>query len=172
MKNQKTKPYFLWEYEFEEVFEKNKGFDIVIANPPYIQLQKNKGKLANELVEQNFKTFERTGDIYCLFYEQGLNILRDNGVLTYITSNKWMRAGYGESLREYLSTQSNPLKLIDFGGTKVFSSATVDVYILILNKNTNQFKTNACVIDKTDFNNIDQFVRNNSVVNSSTIGQS
>ena len=48
-------------------------------------------------------TFAKTGDIYCLFYEKGLNLLKDNGILTYITSNKWMRAGYGKNLRRFLS---------------------------------------------------------------------
>jgi len=64
------------------------NFDIVIGNPPYIQLQKNNGQLANLYQNSGFKTFERSGDIYCLFYEKGINLLKKEGILAYITSNK------------------------------------------------------------------------------------
>jgi len=111
------------------------GFDIVIGNPPYIQLQKafnNKIKYADLYKDQNYKTFDRTGDIYCLFYEKGIQLLKQNGLLTYITSNKWMRAGYGEKLREFF-TKYNPLQLVDLG-PGVFENATVDTNILLIRK--------------------------------------
>lgn len=111
------------------------GFDIVIGNPPYIQLQKafnNKIKYADLYKDQNNKTFDRTGDIYCLFYEKGIQLLKRNGLLTYITSNKWMRAGYGEKLREFF-TKHNPLQLVDLG-PGVFENATVDTNILLIRK--------------------------------------
>ncbi len=71
------------------------GFDIVIGNSPYIQLQKafNKEIKYGEIYkDQNFKTFDRTSDIYCLFYEKGIQLLKPDGHLCYITSDKWMRA--------------------------------------------------------------------------------
>ncbi len=113
------------------------GFDIVIGNPPYIQLQKaisdkSKLKYADLYQDQNYNTFERTGDIYCLFYEKGINLLRKFGHLCYITSNKWMRAGYGETLREFF-TKYNPKVLIDLG-PGIFESATVDTNILLIQK--------------------------------------
>jgi hypothetical protein len=111
------------------------GFDIVIGNPPYIQLQKDGGKLAKLYEKQNFKTFTRTGDIYTLFYEKGLQLLKPNGFLCYITSNKWMRAGYGEKLRAFF-TQYNPLLLIDLG-PGIFESATVDTNILLIQNQKN-----------------------------------
>lgn len=77
------------------MFGVNDGFDIVIGNPPYIQLQNNGGELAQLYAPCNYKTYARTGDIYCLFYERGYQLLKPNGHLCYITSNKWMRAGYG-----------------------------------------------------------------------------
>jgi len=125
------------EWMFGIKVTESSGFDIVIGNPPYIQLQKSinktsKLKYADLYKDQNFKTFERTGDIYCLFYEKGINLLKDNGHLCYITSNKWMRAGYGESLREYF-TNYNPKILIDLG-PGVFESATVDTNILVIQK--------------------------------------
>ncbi|HAQ39203.1 MAG TPA: restriction endonuclease, partial [Saprospirales bacterium] len=81
---------------------------------------------------QGFSTFERTGDIYSLFYEKGIQLLKINGLLTFITSNKWMRAGYGKSTRNFFC-QHNPLKLIDLG-SGIFESATVDTNILIIQK--------------------------------------
>lgn len=127
------RPYFLWHLFFMDVFEKG-GFDVIIGNPPYIQLQKM-GKDADILQDAGFETFLRTGDIYCLFFEKGINILKNKGTLTYITSNKWMRAGYGAPLRN-LFYKRNPLKVIDLG-SGVFHSATVDTNILIIQKDKN-----------------------------------
>ena len=161
MIRKKTKPFFIWELEFEEVFKVNQGFDIVIANPPYVQLQKDGGKLADELQDQNYETFARTGDIYCIFYEKGLNVLKNEGVLCYITSNKWMRAGYGEKLRGYLANNCNPIKLIDFGGNKIFESATVDVNILIASKEKNLGQTLAVTIEDGVLNNLSEYIKKN-----------
>jgi hypothetical protein len=130
------KPFFLWNLYFSEVFHQKGGFDIVIGNPPYVQLQKDGGSLANLYKNGGYKTFERTGDIYALFYEKGLNILKNMGHLCFITSNKWMRAGYGKSLRKFFSSY-NPLLLVDLG-PGIFESATVDTNILIVEKEDNQ----------------------------------
>lgn len=121
------RPYFLWHLFFMDVFEKG-GFDVIIGNPPYIQLQ-SMGKDADILQELDFKTFTRRGDIYCLFYEQSYKLLKKNGVLVFITSNKWMRGGYGESLREFFSTVDTK-KIINLG-PGVFQSATVDTNIYV-----------------------------------------
>lgn len=123
------------------------GFDIVIGNPPYVQLQSNGGQLANMFKNQGFKTFKRTGDIYSLFYENGINLLRNNGYLTFITSNKWMRAGYGQSTRSFFA-EYNPVTLIDIG-SGVFESATVDTNILIIQKAKNSQKCLAADLSKT-----------------------
>ena len=134
---------FDFEVYFSEVFQTKKGFDIIIANPPYLQLQKAKNetqKYADLYKNQNFEVFDRTGDIYCLFYEKGLKLLKNGGFLAFITSNKWMRAGYGKTLREFF-LKYNPLILIDLG-PGVFESATVDTSIIILQnaRNNNQLK--------------------------------
>jgi len=122
---------FDFEVYFSEVFHKKGGFDVVIANPPYIQLQKDSGSLATLYKNCGFKTFKRTGDIYALFYEMGCNVLKESGHLTFISSNKWMRAGYGAALRKFF-TEKNPVKLLDFGGFKIFESATVDTNIIVV----------------------------------------
>ena len=141
------------------------GFDIVIGNPPYIQLQNNGGKLAKLYESQNYKAFAKTGDIYCLFYERGFNLLKDNAHLCFITSNKWMRAGYGEKLRDFFAKNVNPKELIDFAGVKVFESATVDTNILLFQKAQNKKQTLACVTKNMkydDLGNLSHFIQQNS----------
>ncbi len=130
---------------FSEVFHNKGGFDVVIANPPYIQLQKDGGRLANMFKNSGYKTFEHTGDIYALFYEKGLNILKSMGHLCFISSNKWMRAGYGKSLRKFFNSY-NPLLLIDLG-PNVFESATVDTNILIIQKSDHQGQLSGVTLD-------------------------
>ena len=128
---------FLWHTWFSEVFNRPadcNGFDIVIGNPPYIQLQDEGGKLAKLYRQAKFNTFSSMGDIYQLFYEKGIVLLKKKGHLCYITSNKWMRAGYGETSRKYFAEQSQPKILIDLAGEKIFENATVDVNILLLQK--------------------------------------
>jgi adenine-specific DNA-methyltransferase len=132
-------------FDPEWMFGIRDGFDIVIGNPPYIQLQKAydaKRKYADLYIGEGYTTFDRRGDIYCLFYERGVELLRPNGILAYITSNKWMRAGYGEKLRDYFATRTNPLLLIDLG-PGVFESATVDTNILLLQKAPNRHRLRA-----------------------------
>ena len=138
------------------------GFDIVIGNPPYIQLQNNGGELAKLYQDQDYKTFARTGDIYCLFYERGWQLLKEEGNLCYITSNKWMRAGYGEKTREFFANKTNPMLLIDFAGVKIFESATVDTNILLFSKSNNQHETVCAVTNKQNkdsVKNLSDFVQ-------------
>lgn len=140
------KPYFLWHLYFKDVMVDNGGFDIVIGNPPYVQLQKDGGKLGEIYKEENFDTFAATGDIYTLFYEKGFDLLKHDGIHTFITSNKWMRANYGKSLRQYLS-KKNPIRLLDLG-PGVFQNATVDTNILIAKNSDNKDELQSIVIDR------------------------
>lgn len=135
-------------FDPEWMFGVADGFDIVIGNPPYIQLQNNGGELAQLYEGCGYSTFARTGDIYCLFYERGWQLLKKNGHLCYITSNKWMRAGYGEKTRGFFANKTNPMLLIDFAGVKIFESATVDTNILLFSKSSNQHKTVCAVTNK------------------------
>ena len=161
--------FFEWETVFSEIFDENgkKGFDIVIGNPPYIQLQANKGELADLYSCQNFKTFVRTGDIYSLFYEKGWEVLRNNGCLCFITSNKWMRAGYGEQTRAFFANYTNPELLIDFSGVDIFETATVVTNILLFTRSENKGQT-ACVAsnnqDKDCIGNLSDFVKSRKYI--------
>jgi len=115
-----------------------------------------------KVMNNTYITVYRVGDHAYRAYldELGLNYedVKDKGILTYITSNKWMRAGYGKNLRRFLSKQ-NPVYLIDFAGQKVFESATVDVNILICKKEANKGQTLACTANNLCKNNLSVFVQ-------------
>lgn len=134
--------FFLWHIYFKEVFDKG-GFDIVIGNPPYIQLQADGGFLGKLYQDKGFETFASTGDIYCLFYELGHKLLKSKGYLCFITSNKWMRSGYGEKLRSFFASKTNPLIVLDFGGVQIFETANIDTVIVEYAKAENQKRTYA-----------------------------
>jgi hypothetical protein len=159
------KPYFLWQLFFANVF-KNGGFDIVIGNPPYIQMKWLNDKSSIE--NSNFETFSKTGDVYCVFYELANIILKEKGNAVYITSNKWLRAEYGKNLREYFIKNTNPLKLIDFKGYKVFETATVDTNIILWKKEKYKRQTETLGIEN-DFNKTislsDYFNKSNKIIN-------
>jgi len=161
-----NKPFFLWHLYFAEVFQEG-GFDIVIGNPPYIQLQNNGGELALLYEKCGFKTFTKTGDIYSLFYEKGWQLLKPKGNLCFITSNKWMRAAYGEKTREFFSKNTDPKILIDFSGVDVFESATVVTNIILFTRESNNGKTFCTVTSnrsKNCINNIYSFISQNMYI--------
>ena len=151
-------------FDPEWMFGVKEGFDIVIGNPPYVQLQNDEGKLRKMYENCGYETFASTGDIYCLFYERGHQLLKDGAHLCYITSNKWMRAGYGEKTRGFFASKTDPMLLIDFGGVKVFKSATVDTNILLFAKSSNAHTTKCAVVNKQvkeSINNLSVFVEQN-----------
>ncbi|HXI00179.1 MAG TPA: TaqI-like C-terminal specificity domain-containing protein [Sphingobacteriaceae bacterium] len=142
---------FEWRFEFPEVLDERgdfEGFEVIIGNPPYIQLQKM-GEDADVLQSCGYKTFTRTGDIYCLFYEQAISLLKSGYFFGYITSNKWMRANYGAATRRFFLEETNPQLLVDFGGYQVFESATVDTNLLISQKAGYSGTTETCLLDKS-----------------------
>ncbi len=130
---------FEWRFEFPEILDDDgnfQGFDLIIGNPPYIRQEEIKELKPN--LAKNYKVYKGTSDIYTYFYELGFNILKSNGVLSFITSNKYTRAGYGEALREFLLKNVSILDYIDLNGIKVFDSATVDTSILSFEKLKNK----------------------------------
>lgn len=142
-----------WMFGFEK-------FDIVIGNPPYVQLQGNGGELGAMYKNCGFETFARTGDLYCLFYEQGMRLLKEGGHLCYITSSAWMIQKYGTLLRGYFS-QYDPKLLIALG-KNIFESATVATNILLIKKEKNQQHTLCAKATATDrsalLSNMTQFI--------------
>ena len=116
-----------WRYLFPEILQEEdaefRGFDVVIGNPPYIQLQSMAGQL--DCLQQRYSTFEKTGDIYCLFYELAAKICKAKGLVSFITSKAWIRTNYGKTLRRYLTTNVEVQQFLDLADNNVFSSATV-----------------------------------------------
>ena len=147
------------------MFGVKEGFDVVIGNPPYIQLQKNGGRLGKRYKDADYTTFVRSGDIYQLFYERGCQLLAAGGHLCYITSNKWMRSGYGAKLRDYLCTQTQPECLLDLG-PDVFDAA-VDTNVLLIRNTKAKKPTFPAVSFRAKFNqhndNIAQYVHDHAI---------
>ena len=134
--------FFLWHTWFSDVFA-NGGFDIVIANPPYIDAKKLKSQAKNL---KRFSIYDGTADIYTYFYELALTLTNSEGIVTFITSNKWMRNDYGTKLRT-LFLKYKIIALIDFNQNRLFN-ATVDTNILIITKQNISYKPVISSIEK------------------------
>ena len=107
-------------FDTEWMFGIANGFDVVIGNPPYVRQEKIKS--LKPTLKKQYDCYTGTADLYVYFYECGFQLLRDNGILTYISSNKYFRSAYGKKLRDFLTRQSTISQLIDFGDAPVFTS--------------------------------------------------
>lgn len=114
------RPFFLWHLFFQDVFTQG-GFNIVIANPPYVRHESIKEQKA-ALQAEPYECYDGTADLLVYFYECAVKKLRAGGALTFITSNKFYRAGYGEKLRGFLTRDLTLHRLIDFGDAPVFEA--------------------------------------------------
>ena len=159
---------FEWRFEFPEVLNNEgefEGFDIVLGNPPYFSIS-TIPSLAK--VKEKYETFESTGDIYSLFIELTIRILKKEGFCQLIVSNKWLRAEYGHSLRTFILNKSNPIGILDFGQNLIFDSAIVHTSILFLQSSQN--KNNLCGLRFPDLFlkenlNFNDYVRENQIKN-------
>lgn len=122
---------FNWQEQFPKVFE-NGGFDVVIGNPPYVQLQ-SLGAMSDTYAQCGFETYNKTGDLYCLFTEQGYNLLKPGGMQSFIMPNKWMLVSYGKELRRFMA-KTNLQQIINFGDVQFFDEATIYVCIFVTQK--------------------------------------
>ncbi len=162
----KGKKIFDFEVYFSEVFHEKGGFDVVIANPPYIEHKKLKG-ISNQL--KSYQTYSGTADLYVYFYEIALNILRKNGVLTYISSNKFIKARYGVNLRSLLS-KHRIYNIVDFTNIHIFN-ALVASCILIISKSKAKEDVVASFPDETFVGDLSKFIyAHNIKIPASTLG--
>lgn len=122
-------PFFLYRLHFSEVFERKKGFDIVVANPPYVRGELL-GDQKPELQATYPKVYKGTADLYVYFFARAYNLLRSDGQLAFITSNKYLRASYGKGLRKFLSENVRLRALMDFGDLPVFDAAAYPCIVL------------------------------------------
>jgi len=147
---------FDWNKEFPEILNPliaDKGFDIVIGNPPYVRQERLTS--LKPYFEKNYQSYAGTADLYVYFLEKGLTNLKDDGYFGVIVSNKWSKATYGENLRKFL-IKFKMLRFIDFGDLPVFPDATTYPCILLMKKSSPM--TNDILISKIDsleFSNLD-----------------
>lgn len=111
---------FDWQAAFPEVFEKG-GFDVVVANPPYIRQEWLAPYKAH--FEAVFKSYDGTADIFTYFFERGLQVLRDGARLAFITSGSWVRANFAAPLRSVIAGNTAIESMIDFGEFQPFEDA-------------------------------------------------
>ena len=125
---------FNWKAEFPEVFEQG-GFDVVVGNPPYVRqelLTPYKPYFQNA-----YESFHGMADLYVYFYELGIRVLKPGGLLSFIVTNKWMKAGYGEALRRFFGEKAWIESVVDFGHAKqIFEEADVFPSIIVARKPT------------------------------------
>ena len=120
---------FVWQVEFPEVFQEG-GFDIIIGNPPYVR-QELIIPIKPTLRTLFSEVFTGKTDLYVYFYKRGIELLRAGGILTYISSNTFLRAGYGKKLREFFTDKLCLHRLLNFGSIPVFK-ANVDTCIVLV----------------------------------------
>ncbi len=122
---------FNWQAEFPDVFAAG-GFDVVIGNPPYVRQE-----LLSPIkpyLQAHYESYDGVADLYAYFYEKGIKILNSGGVLSYIVTNKWLRAGYGEPLRQFFSRNSVFEQILDFGHAPIFEDADTFPCIVAVQK--------------------------------------
>ena len=123
LQNAVNKPYFLWHLFFADVFEKG-GFDIVIGNPPYVGQKGNK-EIFQEIKDSplGIKFHQRRMDLFYFFFHHGIEILKNKGILSYITTNYYLTATYADKLRKHIYDETTILSLSNFNELKIFESA-------------------------------------------------
>lgn len=151
-----------WEGAFPEVFAAG-GFDVVVGNPPYVraeQLTEFKPHL-----KANYETYHGTADLYVYFFELGVRLLRPGGRLSYIVTNKWLKVGYAEPLRQFFAGKTSVESVLDLGHAReVFPDADVFPSILAVEKvqdDPAEGDVEVCVIprDEVNLSNLGEQIR-------------
>lgn len=125
---------FNWNEEFREVFD-NGGFDVVIGNPPYVSVGKSKyPKIYKDYLKNNFESAYQKYDLYVLFIELSLKILKNNGQICYIVPFPLLNQDYGLKLRQMILNDCEIKEIFDLSNYKIFSDAEVRNIIITLKK--------------------------------------
>jgi hypothetical protein len=126
------RPFFLWHFWFRHILKDppagRGGFDIVIANPPYISAidyKKAFGEAARDELKGKYKAATGAWDIYILFFELSLKILAERGFVCLINPNKYLAAPYAEGLREHLLANASIVELVDVSRIRAFRQVSV-----------------------------------------------
>ena len=109
------------------------GFDVVIGNPPYIRQEWLSP--IKPYLQSRYAAYHGMADLYVYFYELGLSLLKPGGRLSYVVTNKWMKAGYGEPLRRFFAEKGWVESVVDFGHAKqIFQDADVFPSIIVVRR--------------------------------------
>lgn len=133
---------FKWEDEFKEVVSAG-GFDVIIGNPPYFNVDTLGVKSPEMLYLMNFynQVWQDKSDILFYFIYKGITLLKQNGILAFIVSRSFLEALKAQRLRQYIMTHCKIMEIIDFGHYSVFEDAGIATSIIILQK-VNKIKSN------------------------------
>ena len=146
---------------FGEIMERG-GFDCVIGNPPYVRQEMLKG--GKWYFESKYQTFTSTADIYVLFIERALKVLKEKGRFSFIVSNKYTRANYGERLRRFLLNNANIEQFNDFEDLPVFEKVSTYPSIMVLEKTKNPSNKDiqVCIFRKLPCDKINEYINEHS----------
>ena len=147
---------FVCDYKHAFRQEYKGGFDVIIGNPPYVNLERMK-EVSLAIEKMGYETYNKRGDLYILFVEKGFNLIKEKGIISYIMPNKWLQAGYGKNLREYFLTKEL-IKLIDFGDLQIFEGATTYPCIFIAKNNKPKANFSVSVLKSTNSFDFDTIV--------------
>jgi len=135
LRHAKRKPFFLWKLQFVEVFQSKSGFDIVIANPPYISALEFASTYPESLriaLNRCYSSAKGTYDLYVLFIELGIKLLHKQGNLCLINPNKFLSARYGMAVRQFILDNASLHRIVDVSGIEVFDNVAVYPVLLFL----------------------------------------
>ena len=135
-------------FNSEWMFGVADGFDIVIGNPPYVRQEAIKD-MKPRLKSAYPGFYSGTADLFTYFYKRGIDVAREGGHLCYISSNKFMRTGYGKNTRKLLCRDATPRLIIDFGELPVFEAGTDPAIILAQNSLPQENSTARAAIIKS-----------------------
>jgi type I restriction-modification system DNA methylase subunit len=127
-----TKP-FDWEAYFRKIVVGEGGFDVIIGNPPYVRIQ----TLSKDQVgffNENYVSATGNYDIYALFVERGLQLLKPGGILGFILPHKFFQAAYGQGLRKLIAEQNALMEVINFRDNQIFEKSSTYTCLLFLQK--------------------------------------
>jgi len=155
---QRTDKHVLWQIDFAEIFAgEEPGFDIAIANPPYLRQElintaflQSSVSLTKTFLQVEYKPLfalqiDGKADLYIYFYFRAMSLLRSNrGVLTFICSNSWLDVSYGACLQKHLLQNSTVHAMIESSTDRSFANAAINTVISVIRMNRNTERDSLC----------------------------
>ena len=148
-------------FDPEWMFGVGEGFDVVIGNPPYISHDKISKQLKAQ-IKSHYHSYQPFADVYCYFIEKAVELQNEGGVLSFITSNSYLKAEYGAPIRRLLQSKNMLLRVLSIEDSQVFESVIVNVAIIVSRKQTN-LTDDFCIVVNSPFsgNSFEDFVKSN-----------